>query len=334
VVSDGHGGQANGTVTVEVLASALERANARSELVGAQGLSIDAPQAQAPSFGSVSLTPFTGVRLITDAFFQSLQILKLPLVLLAAAVLWALTLGGFLNVGGPMGLLRLLFPRLQARLLAVVLRGAEEPLEVRAEPDGDSDLVHYASPTLPDIISKGRSVVHGGIEWVPVVTDRGEGWADVAYLTEELRDGDFERDNRPPRMLAAFVEALETGDSVAEFVSERGLFISFSATPPIHRTLEDLRSAETVVWRQGDKVYLAVAGSFTEAVAAPLAAAYRTPHHDVRVDSPVLASAMIPIQFRNFHFISIGSPGALDSWMVFFEYRSGKPRTVAVSRDG
>jgi len=283
----------------------------------------------------VSLTPFTGVRLITDAFLQSLQILKLPLVLLAAAVLWALTLGGFLNLGGPGGLLRLLIRATRFRTLVVVLRSAEEPLEFHTDPDERSDITFMAGPTLRSITSQGRPVVaDDGVSWVRVATDRAEGWADAAFLTEDVTESAFQADDRPREMASRFVEGLESGADISGMISLRGLFVSFSARAPTRLSIEDLTNGGQRTWREAGRVYPAVHGSFEEAVATPLAAAFGAPEHELRVDAPVLASALIPTQFRNFHFISVGSPGALDSWMVFFEYTGGEPRIIGLSVDG
>lgn len=120
-------------------------------------------------------------------------------------------------------------------------------------------------------------------------------------------------------------------------VSSRGIYVSLSAPPiaiPADTLDEAVRSAEPTTWRPGDAVYPGITATFQGAVAAPLTAAYRAPHHETKVDSPVLASALIPTEFRNFHFISVGAPGALGSWMVYFEYERGKTYIVAISVDG
>jgi hypothetical protein len=285
----------------------------------------------------VSLTPGAGVRLLTEAFFQSLQILKIPLVLLGAALLWALTLGGLLNLGGTWGLLSMLFPSRRRRVWSVVLLDAESALTVYEEPDRSSEVVFNFGPIMRGIVSTGKPVERDGTRWLPVETPHGNGWTDSAYLTAEVADETFAEDGRVRRIASDFVAGLAAGAPVAGLVAGRGIHVSLSASPVrLSRTGLDalLRSAERHVWRPGDGIYAGVTASFASAIGEPLVAAFQAPHHETKVDAPVLASALIPTEFRNFHFLSIGAPGALGSWMLYFEYERRRPYIVAISVDG
>ena len=86
-------------------------------------------------------------------------------------------------------------------------------------------------------------------------------------------------------------------------------------------------------WRPSTVIHAAVEGSFSEVVAEPFVATYTTPQHETTVDAPVLVSALIPIEFFNFHYLSYGQPGQLNSWMVFFEYIKGRPHVVGLVVD-
>ncbi len=336
VATDGNGGFHSASVLLEVLPSALTFANQRAEAVGTPVLVFDTPEAQVAMPG-ISLSPQAGVRLLTDALFQSLEILRFPLALLAAALLWALTLGGLLNLGGAGGILALLFPSRRRRTWAVVMLTAEHALTACQEPDASSHLVHNFGATYRGIESTGKPKKAGGTLWMPVETPQGRGWVDAAHLTEEVDSETFADDARPQRLAEQLAVHLESGRSLGSLLGRRGLTVSYT-TKTVAVTREEIsrpRADDTVrLWRAGDGIYPPVIGTFRDAVAEPFVATYRSPAHEVKVDSPVLASALIPTQFRNFHFISVGAPGRLNSWMIYFEYRRGKARIVALGVDG
>ena len=337
VLEDGNGGEDTGTVRVEVTAEALELADDAAEAIGSDLLGFETPDSSQFAMGEVSLSPAAGVNLLTDAFFQSLDILRLPLALLGAAVVWSLTLGGFFNLGGIGGLLALLFPAKRRRSWSVVLLSAEDAVTVHKEPDVSTDVVHNFGPVVRGIESTGRSKVIDGIAWLPVETPQGEGWANADYLTEQIDAETFAADGRAAELAERFVARLESGEGISGLLGRRGLFVSHSVAPIElgKGELDAIASGgEAMTWRVGDGIYKPVTGTFRSAVAEPLVGTYRAPGNESLVDRPVLASALIPTHFRNFHYISIGSAGSLNSWMIYFEYHKNKPHIVGVSVDG
>jgi hypothetical protein len=77
-----------------------------------------------------------------------------------------------------------------------------------------------------------------------------------------------------------------------------------------------------------------------EAHARELIAAFDHPERSTAVDAPVLPSTRIPPEFDSLHGISIGvrtgGSGRLEqsAWMVFFDYRAGRPSIVGLLREG
>ncbi len=282
------------------------------------------------ALGNIDLLPPRGIELLTGAFFHSLEVLRIPLVLLGVALLWSLLLGW-----GSMGR-TLPFLAARRRRYAVVLIGAEEVLPVHESPDADSPVVHNLAPTTRDVTGVGRTRQQGGITWLKVETAHGDGWVDAYHLTEQVDDDEFADDGRPRQLLDKLAAAFEGRQRLSSIVTERGLFVSFGAAPkhiPAHEVDELVTSTQLRVWREADMVVPSVRGTFVASVAAPFVVGRRGQGVATSIDEPVLVSALIPTEFLNFHFISFGTGGAVGSWMVFFEYVDAKPRVVGLSVD-
>ncbi|MDR9452077.1 MAG: Ig-like domain-containing protein, partial [Acidimicrobiia bacterium] len=212
----------DGTVSVDVPVSvtlaeeALAAANQLSEQVGAPDVPFDNPEA-AFDIGSISLASPKGISLLAGAFFDSFDALKLPLVFLVLALLWALIFGGLFS--SPWFLFGA-----RRRFWSIVLVDRESMATVHSEPDFGSTAVYNYPPTAQNIRSTGAPKRRGKTTWMPVDTPNGEGWIDAHYLTQEVDEETFAKDQRPDQLAARFVTALTAGNvrAVQKLVSNRG----------------------------------------------------------------------------------------------------------------
>jgi hypothetical protein len=71
---------------------------------------------------------------------------------------------------------------------------------------------------------------------------------------------------------------------------------------------------------------------FTVAVAQPFLEAYdATP--EISSDVAHSRSALIPTECWNFPYLAVGTAGGVQPWLVFFEYRDGKPLIAGLGID-
>jgi hypothetical protein len=322
-ISDGNGGLSSTTVVIVVDRAALDNANYLTDSVGTALGSFD-------GINAFATNSIPGLELLTGAFFQSLEVLRIPLVLLAAAMIWALVLGLRWSA------LARVLPFLAAarRRWSVVLVDREGVLPAYADPDPGSDVVFNFRPIARYIEQIGRPRKIDGTTWAKVVTPGGDGWVNAAYLTEQVTEEQFADDQRPAALVERLVGDLAAGGPIA--TAPRGLCVIYGAegVPTRVGDLSDPRARDAFrTWRPSSGIHPAVEGSFSETVAEPFVATYTAPQHETTVDAPVLVSALIPIEFFNFHYLSYGQPGQLNSWMVFFEYIKGKPHVVGLVVD-
>ena len=93
-------------------------------------------------------------------------------------------------------------------------------------------------------------------------------------------------------------------------------------------------------WRGRNPACPDVGGTFSGVVAQSVLAAWQHPNRDLVIDHPAVPSTVVPIEFTNFHAISIGvdlqGRERLDqtAWMAFLDYRHGQPSIVALLKEG
>jgi len=330
VVADDKGAEAQGFVTVVI-----------RRPVGTGGLEIDQVPTS-PDFEDVRLSPSTGAEMVLGTVFQSLYVLRVPLALLGGAVAWSLLLGGVLNLGFVIrsGLPRVV--RRRAHKLAIVLAGHGARVDALSEP-GTGRVVHRFLATDRNLLATGRRAGGEGDEWVEVDTPNGRGWVPAFHLAEEVDRAGFGDDPRPRKLVEEFVVRLRTRRDFADLVSVHGLFVAHHgpvehyAPDRIHGLLDD-RAVN--VWKGRNPAYPDVKGTFDDVIATSLLDAYDHPAALLACDEPVVPATVIPVEFTNFHFISIGAelhgPERLDqsAWLVMVTYEEGIPRIVGLVKEG
>jgi hypothetical protein len=313
-LSDGHGALVDVAVSVTMAEEALTAANELAEDVGVPDVPFDNPEAS-PEIGSISLTSPKGVSLLAGAFFDSFEALKLPVVFLLLALLWALIFGGLFS--SPW----LLFGA-RRRFWSVVLVDRESMVPVYAEPDFEASSVYNFPPTAQNIQSTGAPKRTGSTTWMPVDTPNGEGWMNAHHLTQEVDHETFARDKRPADLAARFVTALTAGDARAmeKLVSDRGLATVRFGTPivvPRHRFAALLSKDKEPGWWRSDAL-TALEALFPERLAEPFLSSYWA-GMQTEEDAGSVATLLVPAEIRNFHRYTYNN--AEGTWWLAFEYR-------------
>jgi hypothetical protein len=311
-------------------------------VIGGAALTWTPPEEMGRSVDSLSLDPSLAGDLVLGTVFQSLYVLRMPLALLGGAVLWSLMLGGAFSVG--VGLRHGLpfLRRRPIRLSAVVLERHGGRVPAHVEP-GEGEVIWRFNATDRGIPTTGKSETVDDVEWIEVDTPEGRGWVEAARLTEQIDAAGFADDRRPLEGLEGLIDTFREGGDPSEHVSERGLWVVHHDSP-VHYTPEQvgrlLSDGEMRTWRGRNPAYPDVEGTFTGVVATSVLSAWDHPQRDLAVDQPAVPSTVVPIEFSNFHAISIGADlqgrERLDqtAWMAFFDYHEGHPSIVALLKEG
>ncbi|MDH5421536.1 MAG: DUF5011 domain-containing protein, partial [Acidimicrobiia bacterium] len=315
--SDGNGASSVSTVTIEILPSVLVIAGSMADGLGVNRLAFQAAPALFEVEGP-TLTLFKGVSLLADSFFQSVLALQMPLVFLAIAAAAALFFGR--SPGMP------LLASRRRRYRSVVMIDREGSLKIYEAPSFESPIIAKFDPTAGAIQTVGTQKSVDGTNWIEIVGREGTGWVEADHLTEEVDLATFMEDDRPAEMVRRLAVALEGNGHIERLLGPRGLIISAD------------RSLVTVATNTFDKSDLPTiggpgAGQFDGADVAPsfLAAYKNTPH--VTPKTPHSTSALIPVPLWNFHYVAVPGTSSNVPWLVYFEYRNGKPYIVALGAD-
>ncbi|HSR44476.1 MAG TPA: immunoglobulin-like domain-containing protein [Acidimicrobiia bacterium] len=306
-VSDGNGGVTTVEVLVEVLSSALIAAIGLADTVGTDLLEIDL---EPLSLARVALDTPRAIRLLTEAIFQSVSAMQLPMILLLLGALWFL-------VGGTPWATGLTTKR---RHWAVVWVGAEEKLSVHSEPSADSNPAFKLLPNTRGLVSTGRTVKDAaGTTWLPIECDSGQGWVNRRNVTEDIDEIEFNSDRRPSRLVNRLARARRRRLGSA-LVGTRGMFVSLNgqavnvATDRITEILTNDQDGEAP----------SLLDLFLES--------WKSQDHEISVDAPLERSHLIPAECKNYHYLNVRSPGS-PGWMIFFEYRQGRARIAGLGAE-
>lgn len=321
------------TVTIE---------EALSSRLGTSVLAWD-PTGAAPAFSDAPrLTPSNGTEVVLGTLFQSLHVLRVPLALLGGAVFWSLLFGGLFNLGFVLhrGVPRLV--RRSSATLAVVMVPHGGKVDVTTGP-GIGDVVTRLLATERGIEATGRRAEVGADDWIEIRTSSGKGWVPAFFVTEEVDRAGFADDTEPLAIVREFVSRLRARSDLSDLTSRFGLFIAHHA-PLVHfppHTVSSVMDDPTrFVWKGRNPAYPDFEGNFDLAIATSVLDSYDHPERELRVDTPVVPSTVVPVEFTNFHCISIGAdvhgPDRLEqaAWLIMFTYEDGHPRIIGLVREG
>ena len=334
-VADPAGNTAAGTITI-VIEDPL------AELIATDVLVVGEGGPGGVRIGPTALTPSTGTELVLGTVFQSLYVLRLPLALLGGAVFWSLLLGGILNLGFVLhrGIPRVV--RRTSKNVAIVLVEHGGKVEARSGP-GTGDVVARLLATDRAIEATGRRADVGADEWVEIKTEDGKAWIPAHHVTEDVDKASFADDSAPIELVRTFAERLRARQPFGELVASQGLFVAHHAPligfePGQVDALLDDRTVYT--WKGRNPAYPDFEGTFDHAVATSVLDAYDHPEMELRADWLVVPSTVIPVEFSNHHFVSIGADvhgrERLDqsAWLVMIAFEGGQPKIAGLCREG
>ena len=307
-ISDGNGGVTTVDVLVDVLASALIAAIGLADTVGTDLLEIQTIEPL--SLARIALDTPKAIRLLTDAIFQSISAMQLPIVLLLLGALWFL-------VGGTPWVTGLLSKR---RHWAVVWVGSEDKLEVHGQPSADSPTLFKLLPNARGLLSTGRAVkAEDGTMWLPIETDTGQGWVNRHNVTEDIDGIEFAADRLPNHLVNRLARTRHRRLGSA-LVGTRGMFVSLNGQAvnvPTDRISE-------ILTNDHDGEAPSLLDLFLDS--------WNAQDHETAIDAPLERSHLIPAECKNYHYLSVRSPGS-PGWMIFFEYRQGRARIAGLGAE-
>ncbi|MCP3974284.1 MAG: hypothetical protein GY720_07310, partial [bacterium] len=290
VAVDSLSNAAIGVVTIDVPTEVSAVATGISEGLRTNELTFVSPASDV-AIASVSLE-LGQVTLLTEAFFQSIEALRVPLAFLLFSVLAVIVLGGFTEIP-------VILAGRRRKYWAVVRMNRENTLPVRSVPSYDADIIYRYSATATGLISVDKP--EGS--FLPVDSPRGVGYIDTAYLTAATDLDHFVEDPRPAMIIRQLAAALDTGDDIRRFISPRGLLVAIADKPLLISTNHLI-----------GKLHRTVSASETATVALQidLFEELRQALLDLAQITPSMAhsqSALIPTELWNFPYLAIPAPG-------------------------
>ena len=312
-IVDEFGNVATATVTVVVPPAVINGAGQITETLGTNSLTFQSAESDV-AFASIGLE-IGQVSLLADAFFQSVEALRVPLAFLVFSVLAVLILGSFTEI--PM-----LLAGRRRRHWSVVLMSREATLPVRSEPNYDSDIIFRFSPTAAGILSTEKP--EGS--FIKVDSPRGAGYVDAAYLTRTVDLEHFMDDPRPAILVQKLRDALESGNDIRKLISPRGLVVAL-VDEPLLISPNRLIGGITTATAGHDTATVALQIDVFEMLRQAL-----LDTADVNPEMAHSRSALIPTQLWNFPYLSIQAPGH-SPWLIHFEYVNNTPYIAGVSLD-
>lgn len=148
----------------------------------------------------------------------------------------------------------------------------------------------------------------------------------------------------PTEVLEGFIAALRVRGDLRPYVSPLGLSISHHG-PLAHYPHDRLgtlldEDREVRVWKGRNPAFPDFEGTFDFAVATSVLDAWDRPQRELLLDGASVPSTVVPVEFTNFHAISIGADlqgrDRLEqtAWLVFFDYVGGEPTIIGLCREG
>ena len=254
---------------------------------------------------------------VYTSFWQTIGALYLPLTLL----LLSLVLFLFGRMTSPSGR--------DQRTWSVVRLGREDLLDVHVAPDPSSDTLYRYWPTARGLRSVGQSRRSGPNRWMPIAAPPGKGWVDAAHLTEEVDVQTFVEDEAPIRVLGQFVTALRGSGDLARVVSVDGLLVALTGGA-IVVSVDDVASA--IAGRPTIDLNGSGDLDLREHVLVPFLTAYAGTR-GVTAEAAHSSTALLPTACENYRYLVLHNDATGRPWLVFFEYRKGRPWVAGIGID-
>jgi hypothetical protein len=334
-VVDETGNQATALLTITVDESL-------GMVLAAEVLQWDPATPQAVSFDQIGLGIGAGTVFVLGSVVQSLYVLGVPLALFGGAVFWSLIFGGLLNVGFAVkgGVPRLM--RRIARSSAVVMVAHGKKLKAISKP-GKGELVCEFLATDRGLQATGRRSKNFDRRWAEIETPDGPAWVPAVFLAEQVDRVGFANDPMPVKLIQELVVRMQAHAPISDLVSEHGMWVAHHGPLERYRRyeLDSLMDSHSVrTWPGRNPAFPAFRGTFDVAVATSFLDAWDHPQRELLCDQRAVPSTIIPVEFTNFHAISIGADVSgrerldLPAWLVVFSYEDGRAQIIGLVKEG
>ncbi|MDJ0960174.1 MAG: Ig-like domain-containing protein [Acidimicrobiia bacterium] len=318
-ITDGNGGYASAELTIVLTDTVLGVAIERGAEIGIPAVPsppLAAPQIDGETAPQGSFVVAT-VTLMTEAFFQTIDALELPLFLLFIMILAMYVFARITHTPFLGGTRRHTF--------AAVLLGREDNLEVRPEPLEHAPVIYRDLPAVRGVDATGRTRQSDGLSWMQIETPAGKGWVPSMNLMVERDLESFMNDRRPVELLSKLAAGFDRKGSLNKVISPRGLVVALGGGVIRYTKDEILELAGGASQTEGMSM-------FRREISEPFLSAHRaTPH--ISPQTPHSATALLPTECRNFLYLSLEPDAAGRPWLVFFEYVKDKPYVVGLGVD-
>jgi len=257
---------------------------------------------------------------VYTSFWQTLGAMYLPITLFFLAIV-LFFFGRASTV--PFGTGR------EPRTWSVVRLGREDLLDVHASPDPRAEAVYRYWPTARGLRSVGRPRRVGSSRWMPIACPNGKGWVDAAHLTEEVDVQAFVEDETPIHVLEEFVAGLRGNGDLAPVISRDGLVVALTADV-IDVSVADVAAA--VDGRTTSELTCCEDLDLREHVLVPFLTAYAGTQR-VTAEAAHSSTALLPTACENYLYLALHNDATGRPWLVFFEYRKGRPWIAGIGID-
>jgi hypothetical protein len=313
IIADTNNNQATATVTINIPEVVNTNSLTITETLGTNNVPFTSPPSDI-ALDAIGLE-IGSVTLITQAFFQSIDALRVPLAFLIFSVLAVIILGGFTE-------LPTLIAGRRRRYWSVILLNREATLPVRAQPSYDADIIYRYAPTTTGIISHDKA--QG--TFLNIDTPRGNGYIDTAYLTPTVDLDHFLTDPRPIDIVHQLTEALNNSNDITRYISPRGLIIAITDQPllitPQH-LIGNLKETNPTTETAAVALQIDLFEELRQALNNTPTINHNTAHS---------RNALIPIELWNLPYLAIQAPNH-NPWLIHFEYHNNKPHIAAINLD-
>ncbi|MEE8497657.1 MAG: putative Ig domain-containing protein, partial [Acidimicrobiia bacterium] len=334
-VVDETGNQATGLLTITIEESlGMVLATAALEWEPATPPSV--------SFDEIGLNIGAGTVFVLGSVVQSLYVLGFPLALFGGAVFWSLIFGGLLNVGFAVKGGIPMIVRRTPRNAAVVMVAHGKKLQALSKP-GKGELVCEYLATDRGLQATGRRSKNFDRRWAEIETPDGPAWVPAVFLAEQVDRVGFANDPMPINLIEELVVRMRARAPISDLVSKHGLWVAHHG--PIERyrryELDSLMDDQSIrTWPGRNPAFPAFRGTFDIAVATSFLDAWEHPQRQLLRDQRAVPSTMVPVEFTNFHTVSIGADVSgrerldLPAWLVVFAYEDDRARIIGLVKEG
>ena len=334
-VVDQTGNQATGLITITVEESL-------GMVLAAAALQWEPATPPSLSFDEISLDFGAGTAFVLGSVVQSLYVLGFPLTLFGGAVLWSLMFGGILNVGLAVKGGIPMIVRRTPRNAAVVMVAHGKKLKALTKPGNGEPVCEFLA-TDRGLQATGRRSKNFDGRWAEIETPDGPAWVPAVHLAQQVDRAGFINDPTPLQLIEELVVRMRARGTISDLVSEYGLWIAHHG--PIERyrryELDSLMDDQSIrTWPGRNPAFPAFRGTFDIAVATSFLDAWEHPQRQLLHDQRTIPSTMIPVEFTNFHTVSIGADVTgrerldLPAWLVVFRYEDDRAHIIGLVKEG